>query len=253
MHGGELQFGPVLARLPEHDVGLDLGANMERGGLDINHLHMDDADALQLDGALSVDAKGNLQKLKLDHFQARFPAAYDRYGQPWLNNAVAPICTSPDNWDGHLDYAADTWHSFASTRKDSTLPTVAVSCRPNGLHGAVDWSAQADKSPTTLAWNQLVVRRLAIGATQSHWHSHNGSLSLQSPFDMPILKGQAHITALDWRPTAARAQRLNLAANVEGVDMATLNQTFGWDAFCRHARWHDFRHAMDRRPLRVGR
>ena len=231
VHGGELQFGSMLAHLPEHDVGLDLGANMERGGLDINHLHMEDADALQLDGALSVDAKGNLQKLKLDHFQARFPAAYDRYGQPWLDSAVAPNLHLIGQLDGHVDYSADTWRSFGFHTDGFDMADASGQLQANGLHGAVDWSAQADKSPTTLAWNQLVLRRLAIGAVQSHWHSHNGTLGLQSPIDMPVLKGQARVTALEWRPTAAKAQRLNLAANVEGVDIATLNQAFGWTPF----------------------
>ncbi len=46
---------------------------------------VNDADALQLDGALAFDAKGELKKLKLDHFQASFPAAYQRYGQAWLS------------------------------------------------------------------------------------------------------------------------------------------------------------------------
>jgi hypothetical protein len=231
LHGGVLQFGPVLARLPTHDVVLDLGVDMEHGGLNINRLHMDDADALQLDGTLSVDAKGNLQKVKLDHFQARFPAAYDRYGQPWLDSAAAPNLRLAGQLDGHLDYTDDSWHSFAFHSDGFDIGDSTGQLQAIGLRGAVDWSAQGDRGATELAWNQLVFRRLAVGAAQSHWHSHNGSLGLQSPLDIPIWRGQAHFTALEWRPAAAKAQRLDLAASVAGVDMATLNQTFGWTPF----------------------
>jgi len=101
----------------------------------------------------------------------------------------------------------------------------------NGLHGGVDWSAQADKAPTVFGWNQLVLRRVAVPAAQSHWRSHDGGLELQSPLDVPIWKGQVHVTSLEWLPAAVKAQRLSLAANVVGVDMPTLNQTFGWTPF----------------------
>lgn len=231
LHGGVLQFGSVLARLPAHDVVLDVGADMQHGGFDINHLHVDDADALQVDGTLSVDAKGNLQKLKLDHFQAHFPAAYDRYGQPWLDTMAAPNLHIAGQLDGHLDYAADTWRSFAFHTDGLDIADSTGQMQANGLHGGVDWSAQADKAPTVFGWNQLVLRRVAVPAAQSHWRSHDGGLELQSPLDVPIWKGQVHVTSLEWLPAAVKTQRLSLAANVVGVDMPTLNQTFGWTPF----------------------
>lgn len=252
IRGGQLQFGPVLARLPAHDVVLDMGVSVEHGGLDVSHLHLDDSDALALDGALSVDAKGNVQKLKLEHFQARFPAAYDRYGQSWLDSALAPNLHIAGQLDGHVDYAADTWHSFAFHTDGLDIGDGAGHWQANGLHGGVDWSAQTDKSPTTFGWNQLVLRRVAVGPAQAHWHSHNGSLSLQSPLDIPIFKGQANVTALEWRPAAGKAQRLNLSANVVGVDVATLNQTFGWTPFAgtlggtiSSVQWTGDRYVMD--------
>jgi hypothetical protein len=229
-----------------------VGASMDHGGLDVSHLHLDDADALALDGALSLDAKGNVQKLRLDHFLARFPAAYDRYGQPWLDNAVAPNLRIAGQLDGHVDYAADAWHSFAFHTDGLDIADSTGQLQANGLHGGVDWSAQTDKSPTTFGWNQLVLRRMAIGAAQSHWRSHNGSLSLQSPFAIPLFKGQANVTALDWRPAAGKTQRLNLGAKVAGVDLATLNQTFGWTPFAgtldgtiSSMQWTGDRYAMD--------
>jgi hypothetical protein len=231
LHGGELQLGPVLARLPSHDVVLDLGANVEKGGLAISHLHLDDADALQVDGALSIDAKGNLQKLRLDHFQARFPAAYARYGQPWFDNALAPNLQITGQIEGHVDYAGDSWRSFALHTEGLDLADSAGQLQANGLHGDVDWSEQGDRSVTTFGWNQLVMRQYAIGAQQAHWRSRNGTLVLQSPLDIPILKGQVRLTALEWRPAAPKPARLNLTARVSGVDMATLNQSVGWTPF----------------------
>jgi hypothetical protein len=231
LHGGELQLGPVLARLPAHDVVLDLGANVEKGALAINHLHFEDADALQLDGALSIDAKGNVQKLKLDHFQARFPVAYDRYGQPWLDSTLTPNLHVIGQVDGHVDYAADIWRSFAIHTEGLDLADGTGQLQANGLHGDLDWSEQGELPPTTFGWNQLVMRQYAIGAQQAHWRSRNGALGLQSPLDISLLKGQVRLTALEWRPAAPKPERLNLAANVSDVDMAALNQSVGWTPF----------------------
>lgn len=228
VRGGQLQLGPVLARFPDHEVTLDLAANMEHGGVDISRLHMDDLDALQLDGSLAVDAKGNLQKLKLDRFQAHFPAAYDRYAQPWLDAALVPGVKITGELDGHIDYAADVWRSFMLHTEGLDLADRTGQLQASGLRGSVDWAAQGDKSLTTLNWNQLVLRRFSSGAAQSHWRSRNGVLALQSPVAMPLLKGQLQFTALEWRPAAAVGQRVNLAADIANVDMALLNQTLDW-------------------------
>jgi hypothetical protein len=128
IHNGELQLGPVLAKLPAHDVVLDLNASAERGSLAINRLHMDDADALQLNGALTIDAKGTLPKLKLESFRARFPAAYERYGGPWLDNLIAPDLQIAGQLEGHVDYAGEHLRSFG-------LRTEALGCRRQ--HGSM--------------------------------------------------------------------------------------------------------------------
>jgi|GEM_PF-691755 len=251
IHGGALQLGPMLARLPAHDVVFDLTATMEKGGLAISQLRLDDADALQLDGALAIDSKGNVQKLRLDHFQARFPIAYERYGQAWLDSAAVPNLHVAGQLEGHLDYAADTWRSFAFHTDGFDLADSNGQLQANGLHGDLDWSEQGDRPATSLAWNQLVMRQFAVGAMQSHWRSRIGTLSLQSPLDIPLWKGQVHFTALEWRPAAPKADRVNLVANVAGIDMATLNQSQGWQPFAgtlggniASVQWLDGRYAL---------
>ncbi|MBE1161160.1 DUF748 domain-containing protein [Dyella acidiphila] len=250
LHGGMLQLGPVSARLPTHDVVFDLTAGMDKGGLVINQLHLDDADSLQLSGALAIDAKGNLQKLRLDHFQARFPVAYDRYGQSWLSGAGHSLDLA-GQLEGHVDYEGDSWRSFAfhTDWLDAADGTGLV--QAHGLRGDVDWAAQGDRAVTNVAWNQLALRQFTLGATQSHWRSRSGTLSLQSPLELPLWKGQVHVTGLEWRPAAAKAERVNLVANVSNVDMATLNQSQGWLPFAgtlggsiSALTWEDGRYAM---------
>ncbi|HUA79196.1 MAG TPA: hypothetical protein VL997_02400 [Dyella sp.] len=251
LRGGELQLGPVLAKLPSHDVVMDVSASTERGGLVINHLRMDDADALQLEGGMTIDAKGNVQKLHLDRFDAHFPAAYDRYGQPWLDNLAGPRLQIAGQLSGHVDYAADALRSFAFHTERLDIADSTDQLQANGLHGDLDWSAQGEKSSTTLAWNQLVLHQFAFGAEQSRWRSRDGTLSLQSPLELPLLKGRTRFTRLEWRPAAAKAERLDLAADVESIDAVALNQAMGWSSFAgtlngniSSVRWTGDRYAL---------
>lgn len=252
VHGGELQFGPVLAKLPAHDVVVDLGVSSEHGGLAINHLRMDDADALQLEGAVAIDAKGNLQKLKLDHFQAHFPTAYTRYGQPWLDNLIEPQLQLTGQLDGHIDYAGESLRSFAFHTDGLDVTDGAGQLQANGLRGELDWSAQGEKSATTLAWNQLALRQFTWGPAQSRWRSRDGALSLQTPLEWPVWKGSVHFTRFDWRPAAPKPERFDLAGNIEGVDLASFNQALGWmplvgtlDGNISSMRWIGDRYALE--------
>lgn len=231
LHGGDLQMGKVQAKLPAHDVVLDLGASSERGGLAISHLRMDDADSLQLEGALAIDARGNLQKLRLDHFQAHFPTAYDRYGQPWLDDLLESHPQITGQLEGHIDYAGENLRSFALHTDGLDIVGGAGSLQVNGLHGDLDWAAQGEKSPTTLSWNQLTLRQFTWASMQSHWRSREGMLSLQAPLELPIWKGQARLTKFEWRPAAAKAERTDLAVNVESVDLSAVSQALGWISF----------------------
>jgi len=210
---------------------LDLAASTEHGSLAISHLRLDDPDALQLDGALAIDAKGNLQKLKLGRFQARFPAAYERYGEPWLDSLVAPNLQLAGQLDGHVDYAGESLRSFGFHTEALDVADGGGLWQASGLHGDLDWSALGEKTASTLAWNQLALRQFTTGAVQSRWRSRDGTLSLETPLELAIWKGHARLTRFEWRPAAAKTERLDLAANITGVDMAAVGQALGWTPF----------------------
>lgn len=228
LRGGQLRLGPVLAQLPQHGVFMDLHASTERGGLSIGHLRFDDADALHAEGALALDAKGRLQKLRLDHFRARFPAAYERYGQPWLDDMAASPLHLTGQLEGHLDYAAGRWRSFAFHTNGLDVADSAGEWQAAGLHGDMDWSEKNERPATTLAWSALALYRLRLGAGQSRWRSRDGALVLQSPVDVALLKGQAHIARLNWRPAAAQPERFDIAMDLHSLDMAAFDQAMGW-------------------------
>ena len=231
LHGGELLLGPLYAKLPDHVVQLGLHANAQHGAFELSRLHVNDADALQLDGALAFDAKGELNKLKLDHLQADFPAAYLRYGQAWLNTLGLRNMSIGGQLSGSLDLRADGMHSFAFNTAGLDLADADGRVAVSGLRGGLDWSAQDDRPATRLGWRSLQFYRIPNGAAQSDWQSHAGTLSLQRPLEVPVFKGQLRVGELDWRPAAAKGQRLATSLVLTGVDMAAFSHAMGWPAF----------------------
>ncbi|MEO8997735.1 MAG: hypothetical protein ABI227_14565 [Rhodanobacter sp.] len=231
LHGGELLLGPLYARLPDHPVQLGLRADAQNGAFALSRLRVNDTDALQLDGALAFDAKGELKTLKLDHLHVSFPAAYQRYGQAWLATLGLRDLRIAGQLSGSLDLRADGPHSFAFTTDGLDVADADGRLALDNLHGGLDWASEGERPATTLGWRGLQFYRVPNGAAQSQWQSRAGTLSLQQPLVVPVLKGQLRIGDLDWRPAAAKGQRLSTSVVLTGVDMAAFSQAMGWPAF----------------------
>jgi hypothetical protein len=231
LRGGELLLGALYAKLPDHVVQLGLRASAQGGAFELSRLRLNDADALQLDGSLAFDAKGELKALKLDRLHASFPAAYQRYGEGWLNTLGLRDMQITGQLNGSLDLRADGLHSFAFATDRLDMADAAGRLAIDDLHGGLDWASQGDRPATTLGWRGLQFYRVPNGAAQSQWRSHGGTLSLQQPLLVPVLKGQLRIGELDWRPAAAAGQRLATSMVLTGVDMAAFSQAMGWPAF----------------------
>lgn len=231
LRGGELLLGPIYAKLPEHPVQLGLDASAHRGAFELSRLRVSDADALQLDGALAFNAKGELEKLKLDHVQAHFPAAYQRYGQAWLTALGMRDMRIAGQLNGSLDMAADGLRSFNFDTDGLDAADNDGRLTVTGLRGGFDWAAQGDRPATTLGWRSLQVYRIPHGAMQSHWQSRSGSLSLQRAVEIPLLNGKLRVADLDWRPAAVKGQRLATSLTLTGIDMAAFSRAVGWPEF----------------------
>jgi len=194
-------------------------------------LRVNDADALQLDGALAFDAKGNLDKLRFERFQARFPAAYDRYGAAWLETMGLHDVQMSGAISGNLDLRADGPHGFAFTADHLDLATADGRLAVDDLNGGLDWSAQADRPATTLGWRALRLYRLPFGSSKAQWRSQGGTLGLTEPLAMALLGGTVRVAQLDWRPAAAKGKRLETSLAVTNVDMAAFSKAMGWPQF----------------------
>ncbi|WP_426271628.1 hypothetical protein ACN9MB_09625 [Dyella kyungheensis] len=231
VRGGELLLGPIFARLPDHPVQLSLSAASRNGAVEFNRLRVADADALQLEGVMSFNAKGDLQQLKLDRLQTRFPAAYQRYGQAWLATLGLRDMRIDGQLSGNLDLGTDGLRSFAFDTDGLDAADAEGRLAVKGLRGGLDWNASSDRPATTLGWQALQVYRMPNGAAQMRWQSRGGALSLQRAVDVPLLNGRVHVGELEWRPAASKGRRLETSLAFAGIDMAAFSRTMGWPEF----------------------
>ena len=231
LRGGDVLLGPIFARLPEHPVQLSLSAATRNGGVEFSRLRVADADALQLEGAMAFNAKGDLQQLKLDRLQTRFPAAYQRYGQAWLATLGLRDMRIDGQLNGTLDMAADGLHSFAFDTDGLDAADAEGRLAVKGLRGGIDWNASGDRPVTTLGWQALQVYRMPNGAAQMRWQSRGGALSLQRAVDVTRLNGRVRVGELEWRPAASKGRRLETSLAFVGIDMGAFSRAMGWPEF----------------------
>lgn len=231
LRGGNLLLGPLYTALPAHAVQLSMGARSEKGALAIRRLRVTDPDALQIDGSMGFTASGDLDQLKLDHFNARLPAAYERYGKGLLRAYGVNALRSQGEVTGHLamDAKGPTAFAFQTGGLDLSLGDGQLGV--DDLHGAIDWSATEDRPGTKLGWRALNVYRLPNGTAESTWRSTSGTLALQKPFAIPLLDGQMRVQGLALKPAAVSGERLQTSLALTQVDMGALCRAFGWPEF----------------------
>jgi hypothetical protein len=231
LRGGELLLGPLYAALPPHAVQLSLAARSEKGVLSMPRLRLTDPDALQLEGQLGFNANGDLSMLQMDRFNARFPAAYDRYGKGWLRSLGIDGLSGSGEVSGRVAMDANGPTDFAMQTGGLDLSLAKGRLGVTGLHGAIDWSATSDRPATKLGWRALQVYRIPNGAAEGSWRSRDGSLALEKPLAIPVLDGQLRVQSLAWKPAAATGERLQTSLALTQVDMAALCRALGWPEF----------------------
>ncbi|WP_062533915.1 hypothetical protein [Mizugakiibacter sediminis] len=231
VRGGELLLGSLYAKLPSRPARLDVQARLRHGRVEIQRLRYDDGDALALNGSLALDADGNLTALDLDRFDAHLPAAYARYGQGWLAAMGYPDLRTAGRLGGSV--ALRDGEPVRLQLRASAVDVVDAQGRIalGGLDGGIDWEARAARPPTTLAWRDIRLYRVPLGAGQMRLQGRDGQLQTVAPVQVPLLQGTLDLQSLALRPAASAPGRVALSLAVAGVDMPALCRALGWPEF----------------------
>jgi hypothetical protein len=231
LHGGQLLLGPLYAQLPKYAVGLHVAGSVGPAGVALDSLDFDDPAALRLSGSLAFDARGALDKLDLNQFEATFPAAYTRYGTTLVQGLTGfAALTTAGSIKGALDIGRDGPRGIDLTAHNLTFGG-AGDLQAAGLDGRLDWRAGVSRPATRLKWDALSLYRVVFGPASLALEDASGTLRLRAPVDIGLFGGNLRIGQFAWRPDAGAAQRLSASLAVTGVDMSALCKALGWPAF----------------------
>jgi len=231
LRGGSLLLGPLYVDLPAHPVQLSFSTRAQKGAMAIRRLRLTDPDALQLEGEVGLAADGSLASLRLDRFDARFPAAYARYGKGLARSFGVDALDARGDVTGHLTMGAKGPQAFAFQTTGLDISNGEGRFGVQGLHGAVDWSATEDRPATKLGWRALQMQRIPNGAAEAALRSTGGTLGLLAPLVIPVLDGQLRVQRLAWKPAATAGDRLQTSLVLTQIDMAAFCRALGWPEF----------------------
>jgi hypothetical protein len=228
---GQLYVEPWF--LEPEDAPLELQA---RGTLDDGALHVREA-AYQQAGVVHASGEARLElepglrvesaRVQID--DARFPAAYRIYLQPWLYggdfDALATSGRAEARFvieDGALTGTALRLHDL---HIDDAKGRVAI----YGLDGELHWRVGGAATDSRLRWDGGFVYGLGYGAAAAAVSLHDQGFRLLGPLVVPLLDGSLHIAelAVDSAPELA----VRFDAELAPIDMRALTAALGWPSF----------------------
>lgn len=228
---GELLLGPLYARLPAHAVHVAMDAQAGPAGLSLRNLEVTDPDALRLAGRIDFDTGGNLARLDLRRMQASFPAAYQRYARSWLDQAGFENLSIRGSLSGRVALGPKGLTRLGLHPQHLDVTDAQGRFAVDDLDGGLEWGADGSYPATQLSWRALKLYRIPNAAATIHWRTHNGVLALTQALSVPVLGGALTVPQFDWRPRAAKGQRVDMALTLTGIDLKSLCQAFGWPQF----------------------
>lgn len=231
LRGGQLLLGSLFAQLPAHVAQLQLSSTIGARGISIRDLQYDDGDALSTNAALDFDAHDNLTALRLDHLDARLPAAYMRYASAWIATLGWKNLVTAGRVTGSIQLRNDVPAQFTLQANNVDISDGDGRIALSGLNGSLDWDAQAARPATTLSWRSLALYKLPFGAATLPFKGGDGALSLAVPAQIPLLNGAFALQKFVLRPAASKQDRVAAAFAVSDIDLAAMCKLFGWPAF----------------------
>jgi hypothetical protein len=232
--GGELLLGALYAALPSSPVELGLAMQSnDAGGWSLSRLKWSDPGTLVVGGSATLGTDAALSALDMEFSSADIGAAHARYFDAWLATLGLPELAASGALEGSL-----AMRDAALLRLDAMVSQVGLKDGAErfafeGLDGALRWSASGESLDSELAWSAARVGAIGLGPITLPLRSAQRGLSLREAVEVDVLGGRLRLPRLAWTPAEAelRGTRLDLALELQNLDVARLSQAFEWPAF----------------------
>ncbi|MDV3239050.1 MAG: hypothetical protein LOY58_09395 [Gammaproteobacteria bacterium] len=201
--------------------------------LTLSSLRLDHAGVARAQGELTLypGREKPLGAVSLDIQEARLPAAFDTYVQPWVRGHLGDALETAGRLSGRYVAQAD-----GTTRLHVALDGVAIDDPQGrfgieGLSGLIAWGSDGVSRTTELAWRAGSVYRLALGPAKLAVVSQDSRFELREPVTLPVLDGALQIDALALSDPGGTDMRWNFDGMLLPVSMEAVCEALDWPRF----------------------
>lgn len=172
-----------------------------------------------------------LDHVNVDIVEARLPAAFDTYIQPWIRGHLGDALKTAGSFTGRYAYQAggDSAMHVKLNQVDIDDPQNRFGFED--LSGVIDWGSDETPRVTELGWQSGSLYRLALGSTQLAVKSQGARFELREPIVVPLLDGKLMIDDLALSDPGEDDMRWRFDGVLTPVSMEAVSEAFGWPAF----------------------
>lgn len=234
IRGGELLLGSLYAALPERGVDYAFALRGSEQGLAIERLQWTDAGVAELQASARIPAgtEGLPPELDLRLDLPDLSAAHARYGETALATLGLPGLGVSGKATATLRRQAARWTALELEGLTLDARDAQGRFAVSGLRGDLVWTAEVTSRGSRLAWNAAELYGLGLGQADLALQSRASGIGLAQATAMPALGGRLAVPRLHWLPAAGdEGPSLDLALELQELDLAALSQALGWPAF----------------------
>lgn len=233
--GGQAYSDPVFVDFGEHPATVRARGRLTSQALRVAHFDIEQPNVVAANGDLRLRrADFTLTGLHMREIDARLPAAYDYYLQPFLIGTPFDSLRTEGRLTGELAID-DAGPSVVSVRSEGLAATDTEGrMRLDDAGVEVHWERAADIATvprSQLTWSAAAVGPVELGGSALAWHSAGDEFRLAEPARVPLLGGALEVNELSASDLATDQPQLRLNAQLTPIRLADLGHALGWPAF----------------------
>lgn len=205
----------------------------EHGRLLVKSLeyHQRETMALQLSGSLRPGQPVPVDSLQVSVKAGRFPALYDTWLQPWLNETLLADMETAGEIDAGAVIRSGELESLELALHDVDMADRGERFGLDGVNGSLSWSRDDTRHVQELAWDSGHVYRVSLGEAFIATQSVASRFALREPASIDVLDGKLMIDALEVDYGEGGVRRWFVDGILTPVSMRDLTHALGWPEF----------------------
>jgi hypothetical protein len=232
---GQLYAEPVFLDLDARQVQATASFDWQPGParLVIHSLdyRQQDAVTLRLSGTLLPGQAVPVESLQLELQEGRFPALYNTYLQPWLNETMLADLETTGRITAGVAMQSGELQSLELVLQDIYLADREARFELGGVTGKLAWGRDDVRREQDLAWDSGQVYRVPLGAAAIATESTASRFALRQPAKITVLDGELQIDAIELDYADGGVRSWFVDGILTPVSMRDLTRALGWPEF----------------------